>query len=89
MADTEPEIVLEMPPDAELEADFDPHEAPTRPGRQGACVPREDFRALLSAVVTIEKCYSLSPDAFVQGQQILEDHRDTMTRLCNLYGVKR
>ena len=85
MGDTDEEIPLDMT----LEAEFDPHEAPTKPGRPGACVPREDFRALLAAVVTIEKCYALSPDAFVQGQELLEAHRDTMTRLCNAYGVKR
>jgi len=78
---------LYIPADSEIEADFDEHETPTKVDRPN-CIPVEDFRALLAAVVTIERSYVVSESAFRETER-MEAHRTAMARLCDKYGVER
>ncbi len=73
MTDTAPEDVLDgdalIPPDHTLEADFDVHEAPTKPGVPPGLSDeiidvRADLRTLIATCETLFGCMVYSDDAF-------------------------
>jgi len=75
MGDTSEEEVLHIPPDHELEADFDVHEAPTKPGLPPGLSDeiidvRTDLRTLLVAAATLFGQMEYAKDATRHTAQI-------------------
>jgi len=97
VGDTAPEDILDgdalIPRDVELEADFDPHEAPTKPGLPPGLPDeiidiRADLRALLVAAATLFGHMEYDKDAFRHTAQIGKA-RFTLGQLVKKYeGVK-
>jgi len=89
--DTEEEEVLHLPPDAELEADFDEHEAPTRPGPPPGLSDeiidvRGDLRALISSASVLFEHMTYSIGSANHTARIGEA-RFALSELAKKYGV--
>jgi len=95
MGDTAPEPVLDgdalIPRDCEIEADFDPHEAPTKPGHPPGLSDeiidvRKDLRTLLVAASTLFDSMTYNDDAANHTAKIGEA-RFALRELAKKYGV--
>jgi hypothetical protein len=91
VGDTAPEDVLHIPPDHVLEADFDPHEAPTKPGHPPGLSDeiidvRDDLRALISSAAVLFESMTYSIDSARHTARI-GDARFALSELAKKYGV--
>jgi len=87
---TAEEEAIHLPPDVELEADFDPHEAPTKPGAPPGLSDeildvRDDLRRLVSVSAVLFEQVAC-PDA-VRHTARIGEARFALAELAKKYGV--
>lgn len=82
---------MHLPPDHELEADFDEHEAPTRPGPPPVLSDeiidvRKDLRVLVSSASTLFEHMQYDDQAFRHTAK-LGEARFALSELAKKYGA--